>query len=273
MAHEHAGHRQRMYEKAQEQGLLDWELVEMVLYTLLPRRNTVDLSHRLLDHFGSAVAVFFAPVEQLLEVKGVGDSIAKALFIMGLVYREHFKLVYDPFAGTFSHTEFLLRAGDMYRAEKSEVLDIYLLNESNRVISRHRRTDEMEGQVYLDTQWLGKLLADDEVYGVLMAHNHPNGTAGYSSNDEVATRACQMVCNMHRKVLCDHVIFSKEGVYSYYQQGGLNEISEKYSLNSIIRQKVVEEWKDKAKSLLEEAEQLLKEERAKKEKGNERKER
>ncbi len=266
MAYEHAGHRQRMYEKAQREELLDWELMEMVLYTFLPRRNTVDLAHKLLDRFGSAITVFFASLEQLLEVNGVGDSIAKALYIMGLVYRKHFKLIYDPFAGKFNHTEFLLRAGDMYAAEKSEVLDIYLFNEGGRVISRHRRTDEMHGQVYLDTQWLGKLLADEEVCGVMMVHNHPEGAACYSGNDEIATRACQMACNMHRKVLCDHVIFSKEGVYSYYQKGNLDKISEKYSLNKIIREKVVEEWTDKAKSLREEAERLLAEEKKKREK-------
>ncbi len=267
MAYEHAGHRQRMYEKAQKEKLLDWELMEMVLYTFLPRRNTVDLAHKLLDRFGSAVTVFFASLEQLLEVDGVGDGIAKALYVMGLVYRKHFKLAYDPFAGKFNHTEFLLRAGDMYTAERSEVLDIYLLNEAGRVISRHRRTDEMHGQVCLDTQWLGKLLADEEVYGVMMVHNHPDGIACYSSNDEMATRACQMVCNMHRKVLCDHVIFSKEGVYSYYQKGSLDKISENYSMNKIIREKVEKEWAERAKSLREEAEALLAQENKKREKG------
>ncbi len=266
MAYEHAGHRQRMYEKAQREELLDWELMEMLLYTFLPRRNTVDLAHRLLDRFGSAVTVFFASLEQLLEVNGVGDSIAKALYLMGLFYRKHFKLVYDPFAGKFNHAEFLLRAGDMYVAEPSEVLDIYLLNEAGRVISRHRRTDERNGQVRLDTQWLGKLLADEEVYGVMMVHNHPDGTACYSENDEIATRACQMVCNMHRKVLCDHVIFSKEGVYSYYQKGNLDKISETYSVNKIIREKVTAEWVERARSLREEAERLLAQEK-KKEKG------
>ncbi len=261
MAYEHAGHRKRMYEKSRQQALLDWEILEMILYPFIPRRNTVDLAHKLLDKFGSAATVFFASVDDLLEVEGIGESIADALYIMGEVYRRHFKQVYDPFAGEFKLEEFLLRAGDMYKREKSEVIDVYLLNERNRVISRHRRTDEKEGEVRLDTKWLGKLLSDEEVFGVVMVHNHPEGETCYSGNDELATRACQMVCNAHGKVLCDHVIFSKEGVYSYYKKGMLEKISAEYSLNKIVREKLVQELTEKAIALRGEAEALMRESR------------
>ncbi len=251
MAYEHEGHRKRMYEKAAKQSLLDWELMELVLYLCVPRRNTVDLAHSLLNKFGSAVAVFFAPLEELRSVKGVGENVANGLFVMGEVYRRHFKVVYDPFAGRFKLEEFLLRAADMYKAETNEVLDVYLLNEDNRVISRHRRTDELQGQVALDTKWLGKLLADEEVYGVVMVHNHPTGSPHFSGHDEVATCACQTACNMHGKVLCDHVIFSPDGVYSYYKQGRLEEISVEYSFDNLVKQKVVQDWLEKSADMRE----------------------
>ncbi len=241
MGYEHEGHRRRMYQKLGTGELLDTEILEMMLYPLIPRRNTVDLVHNLLKTFGSAVAVFYAPLEELKKVEGIGEKIASELYLQGILYRKEFKVVYDPFMGVFSLKEFILRAADMYKTEKNEVLDIYLISQNHKVLSRHRRTDEEEGRVFLDTHWLGKLLSDDSVYGVVMVHNHPKGRADHSKNDEFATRACQMVCNMHGKVLCDHVIFSNEGAYSYYQEGKLQKISEKYSVNTIIEERSHEE--------------------------------
>ncbi len=253
MPQEHAGHRQRMYSKMEKQELLDWERMEVLLYPYLPRRNTVDLAHKLLLRFGSVAGVFLASLEELQMVEGIGSAIAHNLHAQGKVYKELCKTTYDPFANRFHLKEFCLRGVDMYRGEQSEVLDIYLLGESGELISRHRRSDEQEGRVYLDTKWLGKLLSDEEVYGVVIVHNHPEGRAHHSSNDEMATRACQMVCNMHGKILCDHVIFSQDEVYSYYEKGKLQDISKEYSVNTLIKEKVKKERTKQAKSLLEEA--------------------
>ncbi len=258
MVYEHAGHRKRMYEKIQRETLLDWEILEILLYPLVPRRNTVDLAHNLLQKFGSAVAVFFASMESLQSVKGIGENVAGGLYTMGEIYRRHFKVAYDPFSGIFNLEEFLSRARDMYKTEPDEVLDVYLLNADNRVISRHRRTDRMQGQVHLDTKWLGRILADEEVYGVVMVHNHPTGGARYSGHDDVTTRACQMACNMHGKILCDHVIFSRDEVFSYYKGGKLEKISEEYSMNNLIVKRVLDEYMQQSVDLHLEAEELWK---------------
>ncbi len=256
MKYEHEGHRQRMYEKLRETGLLDWEILEILLYSFQPRKNTCDAAHKLVEKFGSAVGVFFASVEQLLSVEGIGESIANNLYSWGVLFRENFKIVYDPFAGEFHLEEFLLRGGDMYKGEKNEVLDVYLLDENNRVISRHRRTDKQAERVDLDTKWLGKLLADPDVYGVVIVHNHPNGAALYSTADERSTRACQMLCTACGKVLCDHVIFSPDGAYSYYQKGRLEKISKEYAFEKVVRERSQEEFMENAVALRLEAEAL-----------------
>ncbi len=248
-----------MYEKLRDTGLLDWEILEVLLYSFQPRKNTVDLAHKLIESFGSAVGALFASFEQLCAVEGIGESIANSLYAWGVAYRENFKLVYDPFVGEFHLEEFLLRGADMYRAERCEVLDIYLLNAENRVISRHRRTDDKSREVSLDTQWLAKFLSDEEVYGVVMAHNHPEGIANHSDQDERSTRACQMICTAHGKVLCDHVIFSRDGAYSYYQKGRLKKISKEYSFQTVVKDAYEEEMLKKSNALYVEATTLLKE--------------
>ncbi len=257
MKYEHEGHRQRMYEKLLKESLLKTEEMEMILYFCVPRRNTTDLAHRLIEKFGSAPAVLRAPKEDLMQVKGMGENIVANLSLIGGVCRNNFKRGYDPFVGQFNLMEFHILGVDLYASEENEVLDIYLLNAQNRLIGRHRYTDENVATVKLDAKWLTRLLADDEVYGVVMVHNHPEGTAQYSMRDEVATRACQALCNAHGKVLCDHVIFSKTEVFSYYRHGKMEGISAEYGLDKLVNEKTTKEFMEKSREQREAAVRLI----------------
>ena len=71
----HAGHRKRMREKFARNGGAGFqkhEILEMVLYSSIPRGNTNEIAHALINKFGSFSGVLNAPYEELLKVKGVG---------------------------------------------------------------------------------------------------------------------------------------------------------------------------------------------------------
>ena len=87
MAGEHAGHRKRIIQKLESGTLLDHELLEIMLFSVLPRRNTNDLAHRLLNQFGSIHEVYAASMEELMKVPGIGESIAAHIRCTGIVYR------------------------------------------------------------------------------------------------------------------------------------------------------------------------------------------
>lgn len=77
-----AGHRQRLNERFASGGpeaLPDYELLEMVLFGAIPRRDTKDLAKLLLQRFGSFAEVINAPPERLKEIKGVGDTVVTHL--------------------------------------------------------------------------------------------------------------------------------------------------------------------------------------------------
>ena len=70
----HDGHRQRKRERFLKQGadgLADHEVLELLLYYAIPRRDTNELAHRLIQHFGTLDAVFQAPPEALMQVSGI----------------------------------------------------------------------------------------------------------------------------------------------------------------------------------------------------------
>ncbi|MBO7150664.1 MAG: hypothetical protein J6V82_02825 [Clostridia bacterium] len=77
-----AGHRGRMRQKlagSGADGFLPHELLEMLLFHVMPRCDTNPIAHRLLDTFGSLEALFDAPVEAIAGVKGVGEKTAAFL--------------------------------------------------------------------------------------------------------------------------------------------------------------------------------------------------
>src|SRR5258705_12287278 len=73
----HLGHRQRLRERFNNGGadaIPDYELLELVLFRAIPRRDTKELAKRLIARFGSFAEVINAPEPRLSEGKEVGDA-------------------------------------------------------------------------------------------------------------------------------------------------------------------------------------------------------
>src|SRR5436190_17043941 len=79
------GHRERLRARFLSGGaeaMPDYELLEMTLFAALPRRDTKPLAKALLARFGSFAEVIAAPRERLMEVPGVGETVAAQLKIV-----------------------------------------------------------------------------------------------------------------------------------------------------------------------------------------------
>lgn len=75
----HSGHRQRMRQRFLSTGFdtfAEHEILEVLLYYAIPRIDTNEIAHRLLQHFGSLSAVFDADPQELIKVKGVSENTA-----------------------------------------------------------------------------------------------------------------------------------------------------------------------------------------------------
>ncbi len=234
MVGEHTGHRKRIIKKLESGTLLDHELLEIMLFAVLPRRNTNDLAHRLLNQFGSIEEVYSASMEDLMCVPGIGESIAAHIRCTGIVYRKHFLEEKNRFTGKFESRNFAAYVKERYEEVNCEVIDVYMLGRKGQIVKRHRFTDQNELSAELYVTDLSKLLAKETPSGIVIVHNHPLGKDSGSEADDQMTLQCQFVCSMHGVLLCDHLIYSPQGVYSYYLSGRLQEISEKYSMQKIV---------------------------------------
>ena len=81
----HVGHRDRLRARFQENGsnsVADYELLELILFRSIPRRDIKPIAKELLQRFGSIAEVLSAPVERLVEIQGVGQSVALDLKVV-----------------------------------------------------------------------------------------------------------------------------------------------------------------------------------------------
>src|SRR5262249_20807551 len=82
---DHDGHRKRLRERFLKGGaepMPDYELLELMLFSALPRRDTKPLAKALIARFGSFAEVIAAPRARLMEVEGVGDAVVNQLKIV-----------------------------------------------------------------------------------------------------------------------------------------------------------------------------------------------
>lgn len=92
-AHYH-GHRDRLrtrYRDGGDAALADYELLELLLFRLIPRRDTKPIAKALIARFGTLGGVLGAPLPLLQEVKGVGEAVALDLKLVASVSQRMLK--------------------------------------------------------------------------------------------------------------------------------------------------------------------------------------
>ena len=230
----HDGHRQRMYEKVEKGVLADHEWLEVLLFSALPRKNTNELAHRLIAQFGSVLNVFSASMEELQKVNGVGVSVAAQLHVIGQFFEKYQHQQEPKYYGKFTSRDFLPFVKNVYKDVFVEVVDIYLLDGEGKILQKKRFSVESICMVKVLPEEISSFLITEGVSGAVMVHNHPFGEATPSESDDLMTKNCQMLCSMHNKLFCDHIIYAPNGMYSYYLSGRMSQISKNYSVSQFL---------------------------------------
>ena len=225
----HSGHRERLVKKFTDfpESFSDHELLEMFLFPLLPRKDTNEIAHRLISSFGGIKKVFNATVEQLTTVKGVGEKTAAYIVLYGKLLEKTAnaprKQVLNPFT-SFEKTKEELFA--LFAGQKSEKFYFFLLNYNYEVVFRMEYLGNSDDSVFADTKEIAKAVSAHDAKFAIMAHNHPSGNVNPSSADDDATRRVYVMCNLFGVNLVDHIIVSKDKLFSYFSDGRINLIKE-----------------------------------------------
>lgn len=208
----HDGHRERMRKKLTENddaAFYDHELLEMLLYSTIPQRDTNPLAHSLIEEFGSFSAVFDASYEELLKVKGIGVTSATLLKLIPRV-AESYLNDKNSFNGE------VIRNGDdafnyvlpKYVKLTEEMSSALFLSNAGKVLGWEKLGG---GTVNVTEIPVRKLVSQSLKYNATQAilfHNHPSGIAVPSKSDVITTRNIIEALKPISVKLVDHIVIA-----------------------------------------------------------------
>ncbi|MBE6812582.1 MAG: hypothetical protein E7523_06840 [Ruminococcaceae bacterium] len=208
---DHSGHRKRLRKRAAMEGIAHFEphnLLELLLFYPIPRADTNDTAHRLLDTFGSFSAVLDASCEDLKRVHGVGAETAQFLTMLPEVFRIYLKDKEDS-PKKMKHVEEITQVlMPLFVGQKREVLYMVCLQAGNTIGKCIEIAEGSGTEVALQTRRIVSAAILSECVGVVLAHNHPSGQAKASNADYAATAHIANVLNAVDIPLIEHFVFA-----------------------------------------------------------------
>lgn len=213
----HRGHRRRMKRQLLREGIDRFEphqVLEILLFYSIPRRDTNELAHRLLDRFGGSLpAVLDAGYEQLCSVKGVSEHTATMLILFGQLLRRYQReknerKVFDSFNEVieFIQTQFV--------NEEKEKIMLLSLNNRNELLNCSTISTGTVVSADANVRDLIQTALQYKATAVVLAHNHPAGYSSPSEEDVAVTKTLLAAFRMMEIQLLDHVIVAKESSFS-----------------------------------------------------------
>lgn len=239
----HEGHRQRIIEKlGSPDSLQDHELLEILLFNAIPRKNTNEIGHMLLDKFGTLSGVLGASVDQLKEIEGIGASTAAYLRIVGL-FCERTGNQFERVCAS-DYASFLPYLQKKHRSRKEEVTEIYCLDKKDEIVGIETYTTGHEDATTLPSGALSQLFFLYKPVSIVVVHNHPKGPAAPSSDDDTATAKIFLECVLNGVRLYDHIIVASGSEYSYRMDGRISELRDSLDIDRLLRRNGIKRVQD-----------------------------
>ena len=194
-----------------EDALADYEMLELVLYRALPRRDIKPLAKQLIARFGTFAEVIAAAPERLAEMDGLGDSAIGDLKIIEAAARRLLKINMQKrqTLGSFRELIDYCRAAMAY-AEREE-FRVLFLNKRNDLIA-----DEVQGKGTIDHTpvYIREVVRRTLELGasaIILVHNHPSGDCTPSTADVRMTLEIIAASKPMGIVVHDHLIVGRDG--------------------------------------------------------------
>ena len=218
----HDGHRQRLKNRFREEGLdhfEEHEVLELLLYYTIPRKDTNPIAHELLHRFGSLAQVLDARPEELAKVPGMGDSAATFLSLITSVGRYY--LVNRTIQETILPS--IEKCGQylvpFFHGRRNEMVYILCLDAKCKVLCCKEMGEGSVNSAGVPIRRIVETALGANATSVILAHNHPSGFALPSGEDVQTTKRVAMALDAVEIQLVDHIVVADDDFVSLAQSG------------------------------------------------------
>lgn len=219
-----ADHRKRLRERFLAGGadaMPDYELLELVLFRAIPRRDVKPLARELLEKFNDFNGVLTAPAERLQEVNGVGDAVICELKIVAATAQRlaRSRVLQRPVVSSwdalidYCHTAMAHRETEQFR--------ILFLDRKNTLIADEAQAKGTVDHVPVYPREVVKRALELNASALILVHNHPSGDPTPSQEDIAMTEQISAAAQALGVTVHDHLIIGKSRELSFRSEGYL----------------------------------------------------
>lgn len=222
MASIHQGHRARLKERFEKEGLehfSDVNALELLLFYAVPRQDTNPIAHALLERFGSLAGVLDAREEDLVQVPGVGRSAATLLHLIPALmgrYMQQSRELGDILSTTTQCGQYLLPYFFSARDEKVYLLS---LDAKCKVLDCRLIHTGSVNTAGVSVRKIVEAAISANATSVVLAHNHTSGIALPSEADKATTARLFEALKAVDVLLADHIIVANDDFVSLADDG------------------------------------------------------
>lgn len=213
----HEGHRERLRTRFLTSGLEGFEphnVLELLLFYSIPRRDTNEIAHQLIERFGSFAGVIDAPVEELVQVNGITENTACLLKLItpaARYYNADRAARHCVINSTTAAGEYL--AG-RYWGYTEEVVSLISMDNLCKIISYDIIGEGDINSAGISSRKIIETVLRTKASSVIIAHNHPGGIALPSRADIEMTEKLAEALSHVGVHLIDHIIIAGEDFVS-----------------------------------------------------------
>ncbi|MCV6591696.1 MAG: DNA repair protein RadC [Silicimonas sp.] len=202
-------------------AIADYELLELVLFRAIPRRDVKPLAHRLLDHFGDFNGALSAPREALARIHGVGEAVITELkLVEAAAHRLAQARVIDrPAISGWDALVSYCRSVMAHRV--TEHLRVLFLDRKNVLIADEELARGTIDHVPVYPREVVKRALELNAAALILVHNHPSGDPTPSEADIEMTRQIETAARTLAITLHDHLVIGAAEEFSFRAAGYL----------------------------------------------------
>jgi DNA repair protein RadC len=208
------GHRERLRDRFREAGaeaLADYELLELLLFYAIPRRDVKPLAKALVARFGSFAETLAAAPARLIELEGMSAGAATELKIVEAAAQRLVKGKIKKRASMGSWSEVIEYCRSAMAFADKEDFRILFLDKKNGLIA-----DEAQGVGTVDhtpvyPREVVKRALELSASAIILVHNHPSGDPTPSTQDVKMTLDIIAIAKPLGVSVHDHIIVGRQG--------------------------------------------------------------
>lgn len=217
--HDHRARLRKRFEENGPEALADYELLELLLFRTIPRRDTKPLAKALLKHFGDLAAVLAAPAPRIAEVEGAGPAVAQDLKLAQALLERAARAPLTQRTVISSWSQLLNYCRVVLANEPREQFRVLFLDVKNQLIKDELQNEGTVDHAPVYPREIARRALELSASAVILVHNHPSGDPKPSAADLAITREVVAATGVVGVKVHDHLVIGRNGVESFKSLG------------------------------------------------------